>query len=143
MSLRTCHRRARLALIGAAALTLCAAPVSASGTAAPAALPGLAPLLPPPAPVVYGLVAFLDPVTGQLTGPISALVPPAELRAPEPVLLPEPQRLPGGGWVLDLMGTCMESTVIHIDPFGRREVSCVQGSALPAAPAARSAEGGR
>ena len=148
----TCHRPARVALLGALALTLCAAPTDASGSAAPAAkpvpapMPGLAPLVPQPAPIVYGLVAFLDPETGQLTGPISSLVPPADLRFSQPVLLPEPQQLPSGGWVLDLMGTCMESYVIHIDPFGRREVSCVQGHTLPAKGAhapARRAEGGR
>lgn len=80
----------------------------------------------PAAPVVSGLVAFLDPETGLLTGPVSAFTPPADQRAAAVNVLLEEFPLPGGGWVLDLKGTMMESYVLTIDALGGRQVSCVQ-----------------
>ncbi len=89
--------------------------------------------------MVTGLVAFLDPETGMLTGPVSAFTPPADQRAAAANVLLEEFPLPGGGWVLDLKGTCMESYVLTIDALGRMHASCVQDTravlGVPARPA--------
>ncbi len=140
MHIRTSPRRCCAALAGAVALALATSPVLAAGNspvpaAFPAATPAaaapavgpLVPLVPAgaPAPIVCGLVAFLDPDTGLLTGPISWLTPPVDqVHAAAPVLLEE-FPLPGGGWAMDLKGTLMESYVMHLDAFGHRTVQCV------------------
>ncbi len=127
MNLRTSLRPARVALAAAVALACAAAPAMAGAPAAtPRPVAILAPLAPVPAPIVCGLVAFLDPDTGRLTGPIASFVPPVDQRdAADPVLLVE-EPLPGGGWVIDLKGTLMESYVMHLDPLGHATVECVQ-----------------
>lgn len=143
MIFRPRRRFVRMALIGAATLALAtgsalaatpvrharkAAPKPASAASTPAPTTATAPAAVAP-PIVYGLMAFLDPETGLLTGPISSLVPPADQRAASASVLLEPVPLPNGGWMLDLKGTGMESYVLHIDTFGRRSVTCVQGVA--------------
>jgi len=137
-----------LAALGAGLLTLaaCAAfagtpKTAASAHSASAPTPAAKPQQPAPAPAAtlpsLGLMAFLDPETGMLTGPISYLVPPADQRAASAnVLLTPVQRL-NGAWLLDLKGTLMESYVLQIDPLGNRRVVCVQDprSVMQAAPA--------
>lgn len=108
-----------------AASTAAALPaLSAPAAAAPApfaALPNFA------QPVVAGLMAFIDPETGMLTGPISELQVPADLASAfgaTPDLTPTP--LPGGGFTVDLQGTLQDYYVMTIDPLGRRSIRCVQ-----------------
>ena len=110
---------------------------------APAAVAAPVPAVAPaPARGSLGLMAFLDPETGMLTGPIGDLVPPADQRAASANVLLTPVRRANGAWLLDLKGTGMEHYVIQIDPFGNRRVFCVQdprhateSGPLPAAPA--------
>ena len=97
---------------------------------------------PVPAPGSLGLMAFLDPETGMLTGPIGDLVPPVDQRAASANVLLTPEPRPNGAWLLDLKGTGMEHYMIQIDPLGNRRVFCVQDARhvhglapLPAAPA--------
>jgi hypothetical protein len=86
---------------------------------------------------VCGLVAFLDPDTGLLTGPISWLTPPADqLQSSSPVLLEE-FPLPGGGWAMDLKGTLMESYVVRLDALGHRTDQCVPAADARAIAAGR------
>jgi hypothetical protein len=150
MIFRPRHRFIRVTLIGVAALTLASGPASATAPAArsgkvslnkaakpapavPAKRPAPASDAPAP-PAGIGLMAFLDPDTGLLTGPISSLVPPADQRAASANVLLEPVPLPNGGWMLDLKGTGMESYVLHIDALGHRTVSCGQDSRTASAP---------
>ncbi len=91
------------------------------------------PSTPAPAPGSIGLMAFLDPETGMLTGPIGDLVPPADQRAAAQNVLLIPVQRPNGAWLLDLKGTMMEHYVLQIDALGNRRVLCVQdGQRLPA-----------
>jgi hypothetical protein len=113
----------------------------ASAHRATATAPAAKPQQTSPAPAAalpsLGLMAFLDPETGLLTGPIHYLVPPADQRAASAnVLLTPVQRL-NGAWLLDLKGTLMDSYVLQIDPLGNRRVVCVQDprSVMPVAPA--------
>ena len=71
-----------------------------------------------------GLMAFIDPETGLLTGPIGQMVPLMDQRTANVVLEQVP--LPGGGWMIDLKGTGLEYYVLHVDALGNRRVSCVQ-----------------
>jgi hypothetical protein len=159
MTLRPRLRHGLAALgAGLAALAACAAfagtPVAASKGAgantppAAAAIPAAQPQKASPAPAAtlpsLGLMAFLDPETGQLTGPISYLVPPADQRAASATVLLTPVQRLNGAWLLDLKGTLMESYILQIDPLGNRRVVCVQDPRLapqmPLAPLAPPAE---
>ncbi len=105
----------------AAALPALAAPAAVAAPAPFAALPNFA------QPVVAGLMAFIDPETGMLTGPISELQVPGDLSnafGPAPDLTPTP--LAGGGFTVDLQGTLQDYYVMTIDPLGRRSIRCVQ-----------------
>ena len=107
-----------------------APPTGASKPSVAATTPAATAPKPLPAPAAtlpsLGLMAFLDPETGQLTGPISYLVPPADQRAASANVLLTPVRTRSGGWLVDLKGTGMESYVLQIDPLGNRRVICVQ-----------------
>ena len=112
-----------------------AAPAAvAAAPAAPAgyrALPGIT----QPAPVVAGLMAFLDPETGQLTGPISGFVVPDDVA--RMFALPAdltPVTMPNGSVMLDLQGTLQDYYVLSIDPMGRRTIRCVQNPRQAQAP---------
>lgn len=137
MSMRPGIRHGMACLVGAALPALIASAALASGPPAtkggrgasaparvPAVRPAPAPAIPAAAPLAIGLMAFLDPETGELTGPIGAVVPPADVRPAAPQALPV--ELPGGGWMLDLRGAGQEFYVLHVDAFGRRTVTCVQ-----------------
>lgn len=140
MTMRPGHRHGRAALAGAAFLTLAVSvalaaappprhtkpkPQPAPPAPAAKATPPAAPAATAPAGTL-GLMAFLDPETGLLTGPIGQLVPPADQQAAAANVLLESVRTPSGGWLLDLKGTGMEFYVLQVDAFGRRYVSCVQ-----------------
>jgi hypothetical protein len=131
----------------------CAKPVAApQATTSFTSLAGPAPVAAPfaslphfaqPAPIVAGLMAFIDPETGMLTGPIGDLQVPADVArvfaAPADLT---PVTLPNGAVVLDLQGTLMDNYVLTIDPLGRRTIRCVQDARkalAPAAPVAPSA----
>ncbi len=124
------------------AKSACAAPAAKSTTSAavvapsaplPSAAQVLAPALPfAPLPSastpVYasGLVAFLDPETGLLTGSISDLVVPGDLAALQHAAatpLAEVQ-LANGSWMVDLQGSIQDYYVLNVDAFGRRTVVC-------------------
>ena len=113
-----------------------AAPAAvAAAPAAPAgyrALPGIT----QPAPVVAGLMAFIDPETGQLTGPINGFTVPDDVARmfAAPVEL-TPVTLPNGSVMLDLQGTMQDYYVLTIDPMGRRTIRCVQNPRQAQAPA--------
>lgn len=117
------HAKARATRTAPAVKSVPVAAAPAAVTPQPAAVP---------APAPAGLMAFIDPATGLLTGPISSLVPPADQRAAAASVLLEPVQLPNGAWMLDLKGTGMESYVMHIDAFGQRTVTCVQDARVPA-----------
>ena len=107
-----------------AAVVVPAAAVKAP--AAPAgyrALPGIT----QPAPIVAGLMAFIDPETGELVGPTNGFVVPDDVARmfAAPVVL-TPVTLPNGSVMLDLQGTLMDYYVLSIDPMGRRTIRCVQ-----------------
>lgn len=133
MSMRPGLRRGVATLAGAACLAFIASVALASGPAPkrsapranpPRQTPAAPPAVAAPAPVSIGLMAFLDPETGELTGSIGQVVPLADARPSAPQALPV--EMPGGGWMLDLRGAGQEYYVLHVDPFGRRTVSCVQ-----------------
>lgn len=119
-----------LVLALAAGAAMAATPKSSKPKAAPTS-PAAPPAVAAPAPVVAGLMAFLDPDTGLLTGPIGHLVPPADQQAATANVLLEPVQRANGAWLLDLKGTMLEHYVIHVDPFGRRRALCVQDQRLP------------
>jgi hypothetical protein len=121
-----------------------AASVSSLAGPAPVAVPFAAlPNFAQPAPIVAGLMAFIDPETGLLTGPIGDLQVPADVaRAIAAPAELTPVTLPNGAVVLDLQGTMMDNYVLTIDPLGRRTIRCVQDARkalAPAAPVAPSA----
>jgi hypothetical protein len=118
-------------LMLAASTAFAGAPATgASGRPAAATTPAAKPQKASPARATtlpsLSLMAFLDPETGQLTGPISYLVPPADQRAANASVLLTPVQTRSGGWLLDLKGTGMESYVLQTDPLGNRRVICVQ-----------------
>lgn len=148
MTKRPGHRHGWAVLTGAALLALVAAaapastptagrasakakrvapakPATVARIATPPAPPAAAPS-PAPATGSFGLMAFLDPETGMLTGPIGDLVPPADQRAASANVLLTPVQRPNGAWLLDLKGTMMEHYIMQIDPLGNRRVVCVQ-----------------
>jgi hypothetical protein len=148
MMMRPAPRHAFVALTGAALLALAvgvalaAAPrTSTHRTHARRAGPGatIAPATAtrpgtPPA-LTSGLLAFLDPETGLLTGPIGQIVPPADQQAAAKNALPVKIQMPWGGWIIDLQGTGQEYYMLQVDPLGHRRVICVQDPrALPVAP---------
>lgn len=99
---------------------------SASAPVATSAFPSL-PNFTPPAPVVAGLWAFIDPETGMLTGPIGDLQVPDDIaRTFGAQAELTPVTMPDGSVKLDLQGTLQDYYVLHIDPLGRRSVRCVQ-----------------
>lgn len=107
-------------------------PAAATTPAAKSAtpLPSLA------APVhSLGLMAFLDPETGLLTGSIVPMLPLMDQRTANVLLEQVPT--PGGGWMIDLKGTGLEYYVLHVDALGNRRATCVQDlrRAAPAPPA--------
>lgn len=123
---RTASAVAKPAVTPPAAGTAAALPALVSPTAAPAPAP-FASLPNFAQPVVAGLMAFIDPETGMLSGPIGELQVPGDLSnafGPTPDLTPTP--LPGGGFVVDLQGTLQDYYVLTIDPLGRRSIRCVQ-----------------
>lgn len=109
---------------------------SASAPVATSAFPSL-PNFTPPAPVVAGLWAFIDPETGMLTGPIGELQVPDDIaRTFGAQAELTPVTMPDGSVKLDLQGTLQDYYVLHIDPLGRRSVRCVQDGRHVHAPAA-------
>lgn len=146
MTMRPGNRHGWAVLTGAALLALLAAAAPASTPSAgrapakskrvaPASVakPAPAPAAVTPAAGSLGLMAFLDPETGMLTGPIADLVPPADQRAAAANVLLTPVQRANGAWLLDLKGTMMEHYVLQIDALGRRRVVCVQDAGrLPA-----------
>lgn len=122
----------------AAAPAACASP-TALAAPAPAAAPFAAlPSFAQPAPIVAGLMAFIDPETGMLTGPIGSLQVPEDLSRAfaAPVEL-TPVTLPAGrGVMIDLQGTLQDFYTITIDPLGRRAIRCVQDAKHAHAPVA-------
>lgn len=167
MTMRPGHRHGWAVLTGAALLALLAtaAPAStptparadakakrarvvktADAPPAPSARVPVAAPAPGPGAGSLGLMAFLDPETGQLTGPIGALVPPADQQAARRNVLLTPVQRANGAWLLDLQGTLMEYYVVERDAFGNRRVRCVQdprqlpGFAPLPAPAAPAGE---
>ncbi len=136
-----CSAKSRVATACAAQPAAPAACASKSATAsvvmpAPVTAPFAAlPNFAQPTPLVSGLMAFLDPETGLLTGPIGDLQAPTDLALTAPVELTP---VPGirGGITLDLQGTLMDNYVLTIDPLGRRSISCVQDARKALAPAA-------
>ena len=113
----------------AAPAAVVAAPAAPAGYRA---LPGIT----QPAPVVAGLMAFLDPETGQLTGPINGFTVPDDVARmfAAPVEL-TPVTLPNGAVMIDLQGTLQDYYVLTIDPMGRRTIRCVQNPRQAMAPA--------
>lgn len=79
-----------------------------------------------PQRLVASLMAFIDPETGMLTGPIGALQVPTDLNAPaEPDYSQLPQiQLPDGSFMIDTHGLMLDNFVLHVDAFGRRAFSC-------------------
>ena len=78
-------------------------------------------------PLVSGLLAFIDPETGLLGGPIFPLVAPTDLSTSAAALDPIEVRLPDGSYMLDLQGGGMDYLVLHIDAFGKKTMRCVHG----------------
>ena len=122
----------------AAKLPASAARMSLPGAIAPAAttaFPSL-PKFTPPAPVVAGLMAYIDPESGLLCGPIGDLRVPDDVTRmfAAPVEL-TPVTLPNGAVMLDLQGTLQDFYVLTIDPLGRRSIRCVQDARHAQAPA--------
>lgn len=158
MTMRPGHRHGWAVLNGALLLAFISGAALASTPKSPRAKSKRAATVAPqapattPAPVVQpapvagslGLMAFLDPETGMLTGPIGDLVPPVDQRAASANVLLTPERRPNGAWLLDLKGTGMEHYMIQIDPLGNRRVFCVQDArhvhALAPPPAAPAGE---
>ncbi len=146
--MRPGHRHGWAALTGAASTALVASAVLASTPNAgrtpspPRTAPAPVPAAPVPGSI--GLMAFLDPETGLLTGPIGSLVPPADQRSSSSAVVFEARPRANGAWLLDLKGTMLDYYVLHVDAFGRRTVSCAQSPGhvhLPAPiPAAIAAE---
>lgn len=144
MTMRPGHRHGCAVLTVAVLLAFAAAALASTpkssrakpkrgASVAPAAVAAPVPAVAPaPARGGLGLMAFLDPETGMLTGPIGDLVPPADQRAASVVLVEVPA--PGGGWMIDLKGSGQEYFVLHVDAFGRRSVSCVQDPRRVGAP---------
>lgn len=150
MTMRRAHRHGRAVLAGAA-LMACLASAAFATTPKPAApaskrdaaAPAPKVVTAAPAPGSIGLMAFLDPDTGLLTGPIGSLVPPADQRAAAANVVLQAMQRPNGAWLLDLKGTMLDYYVVHVDAFGRRTVSCAQDPShvhrpapLPPAPVA-------
>jgi hypothetical protein len=154
MTMRPGHRLGWAVLTGAVLLAFAAAATASTpkpsrakpkrgATVAPAAVVAPVPAVTPaPGHGSLGLMAFLDPETGMLTGPIGDLVPPADQRAASANVVLTPMQRANGAWLLDLKGTGMEHYVIQIDPLGNRRVYCVQDprhttefGLLPVAPA--------
>jgi hypothetical protein len=121
------------------------APLATAAPAAPAAPFASLPNFAKPEPVVAGLLAFLDPETGLLTGPIGDLRVPDDLNRAfaAPVEL-TPVTLPNGSVMVDLQGTLQDYYILNIDPFGRRTVQCVpnvlQAKTPPPLPAKSAAK---
>lgn len=103
---------------------------SAAAPVARSAFPAL-PMFTQPAPIVSGLMAYIDPETGELTGPIGDLVVPDDVaRALAAPLELTPVTLPDGSVMVDLQGTLQDYYVLTIDPLGRRSIRCVQDARL-------------
>lgn len=98
----------------------------APAPAAPAPLHALAPA---PMMLVHGLLAFIDPETGLIGGPISSLLAPMDLGQTAAAGEPVEVRLPDGSYMLDLQGTGMEYLTLHVDALGKRTLRCVHGAA--------------
>jgi len=97
----------------------------ATPAAAPAPFSSL-PNFARPEPIVAGLMAFLDPETGLLTGPIGELRVPDDLaRALAAPVELTPVTLPNGSVMVDLQGTMQDYYVLHIDALGHRTIQCV------------------
>lgn len=111
-------------------LPLASAPSPLATRAFPA-LPGFS----QPQPIVAGLMAFIDPETGLLTGPTGDLQVPDDLaRTLAPQVTLTPVTLPDGSVMVDLQGTLMDYYVMTIDPLGRRSIQCVQDPRQALAP---------
>jgi hypothetical protein len=128
------------AKVTATAKAPAASPVaSLAGASAPVgatAFPSL-PNFAQPAPIVAGLWAFIDPETGQLTGPIGNLQVPDDIaRAYGAQVELTPVTMPDGSVMVDLQGTLQDYYVLTIDPLGRRSIRCVQDARHAHAPAA-------
>ena len=90
------------------------------------ALPGLPSLVPQPAqPFAFGLMAFLDPETGLLTGSIGDFQPPvdpAQPIAPQPVF--RQMTMANGTVMIDLQGAMQDYMILSIDALGNRSFHC-------------------
>ncbi len=84
-------------------------------------------LTPSPMPLVSGLLAFIDPETGLLGGPIFSLVAPFDLAPIAPAADPVEVRLPDGSFMIDLQGGGMDFLMLHIDALGKKTMRCVHG----------------
>lgn len=84
-------------------------------------------LTPSPMPLVSGLLAFIDPETGLLGGPIFPLVAPSDLASSAAAIDPVEVRLPDGSYMMDLQGGGMDYLVLHIDALGKKTLRCVHG----------------
>jgi len=128
------HRVIVLPFLGAVALVAFAGLASADSEFVP--LPSLSLPVAPSAmvllpsetnmPVVSGLMAFLDPESGRLTGPIGNLqVPMDQLQtaiSPESLV---PVTMPDGSVMLDLRGTLQDYVILQVDAFGHSRMQCV------------------
>lgn len=113
-----------------AAAVLPAASNAQTATAAKPAAAKPAPLYtltPSPMPLVSGLLAFIDPETGLLGGPIFPLVAPTDLATSAAAIDPVEVRLPDGSYMMDLQGGGMDYLVLHIDALGKKTMRCVHG----------------
>lgn len=80
-----------------------------------------------PAPVVAGLMAYIDPETGLIGGPIGELIVPDDVaRAMAAPVDFTPVTMPDGSVMVDLQGSLQDYYVLTIDPLGRRSIRCVQ-----------------
>ena len=99
------------------------------------ALPGLPSLVPQPAqPFAFGLMAFLDPETGLLTGSIGDFQPPVD---PTQSITPLSEvTLANGAVMIDLQGTMQDYVILSIDALGHRSFRCATDPRLALKPQA-------
>lgn len=86
-------------------------------------MPGLPSFVPQPAQsFALGLMAFLDPETGLLTGSIGDFQPPVD---PTQSITPLSEvTLANGAVMIDLQGTMQDYMILSIDALGHRSFHC-------------------
>jgi hypothetical protein len=135
-------RAAAMSCPHACPMTSCRQVTAVAATPAPAPLalvnlPGLPSLVQPAQPIVAGLMAFLDPETGLIGGPIGDLQVPQDLTQLNGQSLLTPVTLPNGSVMIDLQGTMQDYMILTIDPLGHRSFRCStdpREATKPAAP---------